>query len=202
MCNLYRMTRPASEVATLFALPAPPPTNTGGEVYPGTPGWAIAGGAMRSMAWGFPLARKGKTGKALKPKPINNARADKLTGPFWSASLRERRCLIPLEAWAEAEGQRGAKTRSWFSLPGEPVACAAGLWRPSAEWGDCYAMVMTDASEAARPMHDRMPVLIAPGDRKRWLGADARVALDLCRPWPGPLTIDRTDQPWNQRPAP
>jgi hypothetical protein len=32
------------------------------------------------MVWGFPLVLKGKGGQALKPKPVNNARVDKLDG--------------------------------------------------------------------------------------------------------------------------
>ena len=88
----------------------------GGEVYPGYPGLVVANGELRSMTWGFPLVLKGKNGQPLKPKPVNNARADKLDGFMWRYSFQERRCLIPVSAFAEAEGEKGAKTRTWFSL--------------------------------------------------------------------------------------
>ncbi len=72
---------------------------------------------------------KGKNGQPLKPRPINNARADKLDGFMWRYLFRERRCLIPVSALAEAEGEKGGKTRIWFALPGEKVFAVAGLWR-------------------------------------------------------------------------
>ena len=59
------------------------------------------------MTWGFPLVLTGKQGQKLKPKPVNNARTDKLQTAFWCDSFARRRCLIPVSEWAEAEGQKG-----------------------------------------------------------------------------------------------
>lgn len=196
MCNLYRMTRGADEIAHLFDAVADVGGNAGAEVYPGYPGLVVAGGRVRTMTWGFPFARKGARGQPLKPRPVNNARADKLAGGFWRPSFLARRCLVPLEAFAEAEGPAGAKTRTWLSLPEAPVFAAAGLWRDTAEWGACYSMVMTEACVAMGTIHDRMPVILAPGDYGAWLGGEPDEALALCRPWPGPLAIDRTAEPW------
>jgi putative SOS response-associated peptidase YedK len=55
------------------------------------------------MTWGFPVRLKSmKPGS--KPKPVTNARDDKLHTPFWKPSFASRRCLIPASAWAEPEG--------------------------------------------------------------------------------------------------
>jgi putative SOS response-associated peptidase YedK len=113
------------------------------------------------MTWGFPLALKGKSGQALKPKPVNNAREDKLGTAFWRASFERRRCLIPVSAWAEAEGAKGAMTRTWYSLAGEDVFAVAGIWRPTEEWGHAYSMVMVDGCAQMADVHDRMPVVLA-----------------------------------------
>lgn len=198
MCNLYRMTQTRSEVAAWFdAVDAAEGANFGEEVYPGYPGLVVADGAVRAMTWGFPLVLKGAKDQVLKPKPVNNARTDKLESFFWRHSFEERRCLIPLSAWAEAEGPKGRMTRTWLSLPDAPLFAAAGVWRQSDEWGAVYAMVMTDsAGSAASEVHSRMPVLITPDDHARWLTALADDALTLCQPWTGALTIDRTEQPW------
>src|SRR5688500_8587488 len=119
MCNLYKMKSSRVEVADFFGAVA---QDFGGnapeEVYPGYPGVVFAQRSLRQMTWGFPLARTGAKGQPLKPKPINNARADKLTGGFWRPSFLSRRCLIPVTEFAEAEGEQGRKTRTWFSLPG------------------------------------------------------------------------------------
>lgn len=198
MCNLYRMTKNASEVAAWFdAVEAAAGANFAEEVYPGYSGLVVAEGAVRAMTWGFPLALKGAKGQALKPKPVNNARTDKLSTFFWRYSFEERRCLIPLTAWAEAEGAKGRMTRTWLSVPDAPLFAVAGVWRQSEEWGACYAMVMTDSEGSdAAAVHTRMPVLLAPGDQAVWTGGSPDEALALCGAWRGTLTIDRTAQPW------
>jgi len=199
MCNLYRMDNSAAEVARLFGVEAPAGSNIGTEVYPGYPGLVFDGEALRSMAWGFPLARKGAKGQPLKPKPINNTRTDKLQGGFWRPSFETRRCLIPLNAFAEAEGPKGSKTRSWFSIPDQPIFTAAGIWRDSAEWGPVYSLVMTDACIEVEGIHDRMPALIAPQDREQWTTGRPNDALALCVPYAGEISVDRTREPWAKR---
>ncbi|RDS75945.1 hypothetical protein DL238_14835 [Alteriqipengyuania lutimaris] len=197
MCNLYRMSRSVDEIARVFDLAAPLGLNVAGELYPKSNGLVIAEGALRSMTWGFPLAQKSKvTGEPLKPRPVNNARSDKLDSFMWRYSFAERRCLIPLTAWAEAEGPKGEMTRTWLSLPGEDVFTVAGIWRGSDEWGDCYSMVMTDAAGDAAAVHDRMPVILAGEDRDTWTSGAQEDALGLCLPYQGALTIERTSERW------
>jgi putative SOS response-associated peptidase YedK len=205
MCNLYRMTRKAGEVAAWFdAVEAAGGANFADEVYPGYPGLVVAEGALRAMAWGFPLVLTGKQGQKLKPKPVNNARTDKLSTFFWRASFETRRCLIPLTGWAEAEGPKGRMTRTWLSLgglslPDAPLFAAAGVWRTSDEWGDCYSMVMTDsAGTDAAVVHERMPVLLAPQDYAAWTQGTPDEAFALCQPWRGPITIDHTAESWRR----
>ena len=196
MCNLYRMTRTTDEIARLFDAVPDSGANFGEDVYPGYPGLVVAEGRARTMTWGFPLVLKGKQGQPLKPKPVNNAREDKLTSGFWRASLAHRRCLVPVTAWADAEGAKGRKTRTWYSLPDRDLFAVAGLWRRSQEWGDVYAMVMVDASPQMAGAHDRMPLILSVEAQQTWLNGEAPEALQLCRPWPGKLRIDRTGEPW------
>lgn len=204
MCNLYRMTRNVTEVAKWFeAAEGAGGSNFAAEVYPGYTGLVVAEGAIRPMTWGFPLVLKGKQGQPLKPKPVNNARTDKLRTGFWGHAFQHRRCLIPLTAWAEAQGAKGRMTRTWLSRPDAPLFAAAGVWRPSDEWGDCYAMVMTDsAGTDAAGVHERMPVLLAADDHAGWLAGSPEEALGLCRGWAGPLTIAQTGEAWAKSAAP
>ncbi len=200
MCNLYRMTKGKDEVAGWFdAVDEMGGANFGAEVYPGYPGAVVADGAVRSMNWGFPLVLKGKKGQPLKPKPVNNARTDKLDGFFWRESFTQRRCLIPLTGWAEAQGAKGAMTRTWISLPDAPLFAAAGVWRNSDEWGDCYSMVMTDSAGAqCADVHARMPVILARSDYETWVSAEASAAMNLCQAFAGQLIIDRTNEGWTR----
>lgn len=199
MCNLYRMTKSVDEMAGLFNLANEPSANIPTEVFPGYPGLVFAEGTLRPMVWGFPMSFKSKkTGKALKPKPVNNARSDKLQGYPWEFSFKERRCLIPLTAWCEAEGPRGAMTRTWMSLPDIDAFTVAGIWRGSDEWGECYSMVMTDAAGDAATVHSRMPVILRPEERGVWTDAHPAEAHRLCAPYKGRLHIERTGESWRQ----
>jgi putative SOS response-associated peptidase YedK len=199
MCNLYRMTKGRDEVARWFdAEDAATGANFADEVYPGYPGLVVAEGALRQMSWGFPLAMTGARGQPLKPKPVNNARTDKLSSAFWRDSFAQRRCLIPVTAWAEAEGVAGAKTRTWLRRPDAELFAIAGVWRRSTEWGAVYSMVMTDSCGAAAECHTRMPVLLAEGDWARWTQGAPDTALALCKPWEQALVIERTAESWSK----
>ncbi|OGS53481.1 MAG: hypothetical protein A3J40_05245, partial [Erythrobacter sp. RIFCSPHIGHO2_12_FULL_63_10] len=163
---------------------------------PGYPGLVVADGMLRAMHWGFPLRLKGKDGRTLKPKPVNNTRTDKLDSFFWRDSFERRRCLIPLTAWAEAEGPKGSMTRTWLTQPNDEIFACAGLWRASDEWGQCYSMVMTDATGAAAEVHTRMPVILAREAHDAWTAGAIEAVRSLCRPWSGAIVLDRTPQPW------
>lgn len=198
------MRKSAAEVAAHFGVADPVQTNAGEEVYPGQPGVVVREDdgrrIMQSMTWGFPLRLKTMSPTA-KPKPVNNI-AD-MRKNMWVGLARrpEWRCLIPLTGFAEAEGDKGSKTRTWFSLKDEPVFAWAGLWRDSAEWGPVYSGVMTDCNEAIRPVHDRMPVLLHYDEYDRWLhgGLDDIMAFqERCFP-DDMIHMDRTSEPWAKR---
>ncbi len=196
MCNLYRMTQTTDEIASLFDAIPDRGANFGAEVYPGYPGLVVAESKARAMTWGFPLVLRGKQGQPLKPKPVNNARDDKLATGFWRASFESRRCLIPISAWAEAEGKKGEMTRTWYSLPNVESFAVAGLWRPTAEWGDAYSMVMVDGSPQMADVHDRMPLILSPENWACWTNGEPAKAFALCQTWDGPLVVDRTPERW------
>lgn len=197
MCNLYRMTNTVSEIARWFdAVDAVGGANFAAEVYPGYTGLVVAEGRVRPMTWGFPLQLTGKDGRKLKARPVTNARADKLHGPFWRDSFAHRRCLVPVTQWAEPRGAAGRMTRSWYSLPDRDLIAVAGLWRPSEQWGACYTMVMVDSSEHMAEVHDRMPVILDPATWLQWCTGSADDAMALVRTWPGPLVAEHTDRRW------
>jgi putative SOS response-associated peptidase YedK len=205
MCNLYTARRSVAEIATLFNARLLAQSNVPEEVYPGTPGLVVredGGRVLQSMVWGFPLRLKGMKPDS-KPKPVNNI-AD-LRKPMWIglAKKPQWRCLIPLTGFAEAEGPKGAKTRTWFSVKDQPVFAWAGLWRESAEWGPVYAGVMTDCNEDIRPVHNRMPVLLHANEYDRWLQGDFEQAVSFQeRSFPDSLIeMTRTAELWSKRSA-
>jgi len=94
-------------------------------------------------------------------------------------------------------------TRTWLSVVDQPLAACAGLWRPTNEWGDCYTMVMVDATEELFDIHDRMPVILHAADHDAWLQASAEEAMKLVTQYPASrLEVERTDVPWFSRKPP
>jgi len=202
MCNLYTMRKSVAEVAAHFGVKTPTLSNAPEEIYPGYPGLVVhngeSGRVMQSMIWGFPLRPKGMRPES-KPKAVNNVRADKLDSFMWRYSFEERRCLIPITEFAEAEGEKGAKTRTWFSLPNEEVFAVAGIWRDTDEWGPVYSMVMTEACVHVADVHDRMPVILARDTWGDWLDGLPDGARLLCQPYPAEMVTRRTVDPWVKR---
>jgi putative SOS response-associated peptidase YedK len=63
----------------------------------------------------------------------------------------------------------------------------AGLWEnwknpDTGEWERTFTIVTTDANELVAELHDRMPVIIAPDDRERWLKGPKPE--ELLKPYP------------------
>ena len=178
-------------------------------VHPAQPGTVIrlenGERVLEQMTWGFPLVQKSKkTGLPLKPKPVNNARFDKLDTFFWkwTAVDPKHRCLIPTARYAEAVGEPGRMTETWLSVKDQAIFAWAGLWSHSVEWGDVYTGVMTDNAPELIDIHDRSPVILDPEDWDTWLHAPLEELYQFDQPYPGErLIVERTSMPWFQRKA-
>jgi putative SOS response-associated peptidase YedK len=121
-----------------------------------------------------------------------NAKAETLTtSPAFREAFQNRRCLVPAE-WFYEWQKLDAKTKQPFAiaLKGQPIFAFAGLWE---SWKDkatglrlnTYTIVTTDPNELMEPLHNRMPVILAPKDCERWLApADpAHLPVDLLKPF-------------------
>jgi putative SOS response-associated peptidase YedK len=102
-------------------------------------------------------------------------------------------------SFAEAKGEKGSKTRTWFSLPDQTIFAVAGIWRDTPEWGPAYSMLMTEACIHVEGIHDRMPVILQPNAWTRWTHASAEDALTLCMPYKGEMSVRATEEPWVRR---
>ncbi|PTR06475.1 MULTISPECIES: SOS response-associated peptidase family protein [unclassified Novosphingobium] len=201
MCNRYRPGE-RETIRQHFGAKMWRETNDGPAiVHPKDPGWVVrqVDGALvlDQMTWGFPVVLTGRRGQPLKPKPVNNARMDKLGG-FWKRwTGPEHRCLIPAMAYAEAVGPSGEMTTTWLSIRSMPVFAWAGLWRDSEEWGPVYTGVMTDNAPELAHVHDRSPVILAPEDWPTWLSGPADGLAQFDRPWPAAdVIVDATPVRW------
>lgn len=155
---------------------------------------------LEQMTWGFPVALASKRDPRVKnkPKPVNNARFDKL-GSFWKrwAENPAQRCLIPTARYAEAVGERGRMTETWLSVKDQPVFAWAGLWNDSVEWGPVYTGVMTANAPELSHIHDRSPVILDPADWDTWLHAPLPDLYRFDRAYPADrMIVEATEAPW------
>ena len=203
MCNLFTLSASVDEVAAAFRARKPENFNAGpGDVFPGGPAMVIREDdrqrILQAMTWGFPLRFQSMKPES-RPKPVNNIA--NLTSYMWRfiADKAEHRCLIPLTAFAEAEGAKGSKTRTWFSIKDRPVFAWAGMWKVSDEWGAVCSGLMTDANEMVAPVHTRMPVLLHQDEHDRWLRGSLDEVHELRdRILPaGIMSMTRTEELWS-----
>lgn len=124
---------------------------------------------LKRAIWGFPRLTREMRLRGDPPGRIGLV-AD-LTNPMWDqVAIDPRyRCLIPLTHFANPDGEAGEKTRTWFSVKDQPIACWAGFCRNTQEFGPVYAGMTMDANPAVMPTNDRMPVLLDPQEYERWL---------------------------------
>jgi putative SOS response-associated peptidase YedK len=139
--------------------------------------------------------------KPLQQLPSTfNARAEDIAHkPMFRDSLVKRRCLVPASGWYEFRGPRGKKESFLFRIPSLPVFGFAGIYdewtSPDGEVITSFAIVTTEPNETARAIHDRMPVVLHPGDHATWLDPanhDPARLQALLRPWDGDTTVYRT----------
>jgi len=126
-----------------------------------------------------------------------NARAEEAARkPAYREALKKRRCLVPADAFYEWR-RPDAKTREPFAIAlrdGEPCALA-GLWeRWQPQQGpplETFTILTTDPNALMEPIHNRMPVILAPRDYARWLesGDPSRPPVDLLRPFPAEAMV-------------
>ncbi len=159
------------------------------------------------LRWGL-VPHWARDPKATR-QPIN-ARAETLaTSPMFRDALARRRCLVPADAFYEWQTTEagGAPDRLPGTLParsaGKPSGKApaklpwaiaradgaplvfAGLWEG---WRGAdgtvlrtFTIVTTQANDALRPLHERMPVVLEEATWPLWLGETEGEASDLLR---------------------
>jgi putative SOS response-associated peptidase YedK len=109
-----------------------------------------------------------------------NARGESLgQKPAFRDAFARRRCLVPADGYYEWQRAGKRKQPHHIHLDGRRPFCLAGLWdrwrAPDQTWVISFTIVTCPANRLIAPLHDRMPVVVAPDDYERWL---AREPLD------------------------
>lgn len=201
MCGRFALTLPRQAVVRLFS--AQDRLGGGAEdrprhnIRPTQQIWVCArqdmgDGPVRiltAMRWGFvPHWSKTPNDGPL----LINARAETIADkPAFQTSARERRCLVPADGfyeWRAAAG-RGKEPHWVASAKGAPLVFA-GVWRtfthrPEGADADVSintaAIVTCAANDHMAPLHERLPVVIAPEHFGLWLGEEGKGAARLMK---------------------
>jgi putative SOS response-associated peptidase YedK len=120
-----------------------------------------------------------------------NARAETVaTKPAFREAFKRRRCLVPATGYYEWRAEGGGKQPYHFVLgDGDPLTFA-GLWErwdKGQEPVESFTIIVTAANDLAKPIHDRMPVILDPADWDAWLDVEHTSPADaqgLLKPYP------------------
>lgn len=196
MCGRFFLSQSGAEVLQHFALAEEPVLAPRYNIAPTQPIPVVRqrarGGGDRVLElrrWGFDPGFAGRTPRA-GPRPIN-ARAETLaTQPLFRAAFASQRGLVPADGFYEWQ-HRGRSARPFaVRVRGGALFAMAALYaRRDGDDGpvDSCAIVTTDANARVAPIHDRMPVILAPEDYAAWLDPAQRepaALLALLRPCP------------------
>lgn len=210
MCGRYALYGPTSRIREQFDLDdgfdfGPryniAPTMKVLVVHPGPHGERLAS----TFRWGLiPSWAKDVT---IGAKLINARGETVAEKPAFRAAFRRWRCIVPASGFYEwkpvQEGSRTIK-QPYFIRPQDDgdLFGFAGLterWvSPEGEEVLTCCIITTDANELMMPIHDRMPVILAPNDYGAWLdpgnpdadglrallgpaAADGMIAYKVCR---------------------
>ncbi len=199
MCGRYSNTRTRSDdlqakMAELLGVPQPE-SDHGFErfnIAPTQEAFAAVddqgGRRIETLRWG--LTPDWVTG--AKPRfAMINARAETiLERPAYRDLVQQanHRCLVLADGWYEwqkPEDPKQPRRPVHFSLPGGEPFTFAGLWTSGT-----FTIVTCEANDLARPIHDRMPVVLTGAARwESWLdpALDGPAVRELLAPLPSDL---------------
>ncbi|MFU8790208.1 MAG: SOS response-associated peptidase [Methylobacter sp.] len=139
------------------------------------PSWAKASAPAHA-----PYLRPVGKDRAMSSHLIN-ARAETLAEKAsFKQAYRQRRCLIPATGFFEWHSTESGKKPYHIHLPGQALFAFAGLWehwQHDQESVYSCTIITTAASANITPIHERMPVIIAPDAYRRWLAKNTAVEI-------------------------
>ena len=162
------------------------------------------------MQWGLvpPWAKDPAIGSQMI-----NARSETVADkPSFRHAIKYRRCIVPASGFFDWKHEGKAKTPYYFRMKGGHPLGLAGIWEewksPDGSLLDTFSLLTTTANRLVAPIHERMPVILAPDDYPTWLNkhiTDPDQLKPLYPPFPADLleaypVSDRVNSPRNNSP--
>jgi putative SOS response-associated peptidase YedK len=185
MCGAFAILHPFKEVGRQFNagyndLDLPPRYNA----RPGQKLPVILNSTPQNVC----LALWGITPSWSNGKAIINTRKESLdTKVMFADSFKNRRCVIPADAFYEWAVINGKKIPYLFRMKTKSIFGFAGLWQQDAKTKEpSFTIITTEPNKLVSKIHDRMPAILLPHKEKEWLNGEANPALleNLLNPYP------------------
>ena len=119
------------------------------------------------MTWGYP--------KWNNSGAVINARAETAQEkPMFRLSIPQRRCIIPSNGFFEWDHSKDhPKAKFFLNQKDSPMLYMAGLYSIFADTDGkkhaAYVILTVDANASVSPIHNRMPLIVEPGQNEQWL---------------------------------
>jgi putative SOS response-associated peptidase YedK len=195
MCARFTLRTAGKVLAEVFQLPEVPELPFRHNIAPTQPVAAIRSAArpgqreLVRLRWG--LIPSWAEDKKIGARLINARAETAAEKPAFRSAFRHRRCLLPADGFYEWQRRDGKKQPFYLRLREDRPFAFAGLWEtwtsPEGEVIESATVLTTEANDTVRPVHDRMPVILAPADYERWLDPAVQkpdVLQPLLRPYP------------------
>ncbi|MDE1904666.1 MAG: SOS response-associated peptidase [Alphaproteobacteria bacterium] len=181
MCGRYKLATPAEVLRDVFGFVERPNLPARYNVAPTQDAPVVrqrrqpAGErTVQNLRWGLvpSWAKNAKIGASLM-----NARAESLASrPAFAKALRQRRCAVLADGFYDWSGDGTDRQPHLVTRRDNAPFAFAGLWdrwidrRDAATTPiDSFTIVTTAANDLLRPLHPRMPVILAGADLDAWL---------------------------------
>jgi len=180
MCGRYALTSPPAVLAERFHLLWTPEVEPHYNIAPGQAIPVVRetgrGRELALLRWGLipSWAKEASIGMKLV-----NARGETLADkPAFRSAYRQRRCLIPADAFYEWKAIAGRKQPYCIRMRDEAPFGMAGLWErwkaPDGQLVESCTIVTVDANALIAELHERMPLILSPSDYDAWLRAESK----------------------------
>ncbi|MBP6818409.1 MAG: SOS response-associated peptidase [Ferrovibrio sp.] len=170
MCGRFALTVTMEVLGQMFDPAERPNVAPRWNIAPTQQAWVVtqdeASRHLTSMRWGF----EGPNGA-----PLINARAETAaTKPTFRDALNLRRCLVPADSFYEWQQLDEKRKQPWrIGMKGGTPFAFAGLWEDAADKTgqpfQRFTILTCAANHYLAPLHERMPVIVAPEDYASWL---------------------------------
>jgi putative SOS response-associated peptidase YedK len=196
MCGRFTLRTPANVLVEQFQLDVTPQLNLRFNVAPTQQVAVVRQESPQSprslshIRWG--LIPSWAKDVAIGARMINARGETVASKPAFRSAFRRRRCLILADGFYEWQKVGKRKQPYYLRMQDDHPFAFAGLWETWKGKDDdllleSCTIITTEPNDVSRPIHDRMPVILASSDYDQWLNTTVQEPEELqplIRPYP------------------